>query len=77
MIERKRRYDLWIDLVKPASVIFALVLFMFIVQSFFSFSNSTKWIIIGILSLLWLIYYFIFEIKNPDIRPDEVQPDEV
>jgi len=74
---KRFKYDLWITLVKPVSIIFAIIIFIYIVQSFVNFSNSTKWIIIGILSVLWLIYYFKFEFSNPDVRPDEVQPDEV
>lgn len=76
MVE-KRGYGLWVTLVKPASVILAIVIFGLIIQSIFSSSDLTSWIIIGVLCLLWLIYYFKFEFSNPDIKSDEVQPDNV
>ena len=39
-------------------IISLVVIGIFIIQAFFNLSDNVRWIIIGILSVLWLIYYY-------------------
>ncbi len=75
MVEKE--HDLWSTIVKPVAVILAIVMGVFIIQAIFNFSNNFRWIGIGILSLLWLAYYYIFEFRADLPAKDEEMPDEV
>lgn len=71
------KYDLWLTIVKPGSIILGLIIFCFIIGEVFSLGSSITWGVCGGLSLLWIIYYFVFDFTHPDIRQDEELPDEV
>ena len=73
----ENKYDLWSMIVKPAAVVLAIVIAVFIIQGIFNFSNNLKWILAGILSLLWVIYYYIFEFHSSLPEKGEELPDEV
>ncbi len=70
-------YDLWTLIVKPATVILAIVIGVFIVQAVFNFSASFRWGLAGIIGLLWLIYYYVFEFRRNLPKKGEEMPDEV
>ena len=77
MEKKKIGYGLWSILVKPSAVILAIIIFVFILQAIVGFSNLITWISIGILSLLWLAYYFKFEFNSENIKTEAELPDEV
>lgn len=73
----EKEYDLWSMAVKPAAVVLTIIIVVFIIQAIFNFSSMFRWILVVILSLLWLAYYYIFEFRTDLPARDEEMPDEV
>ena len=73
----EKEYDLWSMVVKPATVVLTIIIVVFIIPAVFNFSSKFRWILVIILSLLWLAYYYIFEFRTNLPEKDEEMPDEV
>lgn len=71
----KKEYDLWAILIKPFSVVLAMVIGVFILRAIFSWSKMVLIILIAVLSFSWLIYYYKFEFEEEE--KDEEIADEV